>query len=544
MQAHSQNWMTWIAAGLTAVIVLSTSIYTLACFTGVPYMDMFDGTLYFYTKFSQGNWFSLWEQHNEHRIVLSKLLFLINMYLANGTTPFLEIIELGLAASMACLLVLFSQKIVAGPLLSILNLSIIALCFSMGQEQNFSSVFQSQFFLVYVLPLMCMYFAHRAVQDGRDHWRNFAISTVCAVLSALSMANGVFAVPMLLVYGILMNIGWRRIAILVMVSALVFVTYLYNYHSVQGHTDPLTAIRHPIALLEFVCVYMGHSMLVGFVIILASIYAFGYYLSKRKSHSAETALLGFIGFVILSAFITALGRVGFGQDAARSSRYATPAIAMIASLFILYRPLLALAGRWSFLQKPETGVLFLFLLVTGQKETLVVPPKQNFNAILGALALELRAQDQEIVGAIYPASRMAWAIETSAQARADHLMIWGMAPIRDSKLLYGSHIAVPNPQDCLLSVEMVTKIDMGQRINGWLGLPAATNEMIYLTDQSGAIFGVGLIGDYRPDISKLHPELNQRTGFGLYTRQDLRNIPLFIGTRSHRCPIPKTGLIQ
>lgn len=547
MATLKKNWMTWASVAMAALVIVTTGHYTLQSSTGVPYWDMFDSTVWFDTQFSQGDWGALWAQHNEHRIVLAKLLFLLDFQIAGGTTPFLHIVNLLLAGAMAWVLCLFSKDIVGGPSLSILNAIIVALSFSILQEQNFQDAFQGQFFLASLLPLLSLYFAHRSVQDGPQTWGKFALATLCAVLSILSMANGVFALPMLLVYGILMQISRRRIAVLAILSILGFLIYFYDYTRVTAHTSPLDAIKDPLGLFVFICVYLGHSVPTGLVVIIASVFAFVHYLPKRRLHSAEIALLGFVGFVLLSGVITAMGRLSFGLNAATASRYATPVLAALSALFILYRPLLQddlAAPLW---RRPSiwrwVGLGLLLSVLTAQQRSLEWVPERNFSHGLGALALELGLADPFTVGAIYPDAERALLV--SERAREIPQMIWAMAPIKDAKELIGSKIDITPPIECKLSVDHVTQQVANsrmQRWDGWIGLES--DQLVYLTDKSGTVFGVGLVGGRRDDVNNVYPELGHRTGFGLYAIAPLPTAPLFLGTKSQRCVLSNEAYLK
>lgn len=538
MDTLRQHWMAWAAAVMAALVVLTTSVYTFHSSTAVPYWDMFDGTLWFETQFSQGSWAALWAQHNEHRIVLAKLLFLLDFQIANGTTPFLHIVNLLLAGAMAWVLLLYSRSINGGPRLSILNALIVALCFSILQKQNFVDAFQSQFFLAYLLPLLSLYFAHRSVEDGDNRWGSFVAAVVCAAFAIISMANGVFALPVLLVYGILMRFSRKRIALLAVLSALGFLLYFYGYQRVGAHTSPLDAIQDPKGLFLFLCAYMGHYIALGFFVILAAIGAFVYYLPKRRFHSAEVALVGFVGFVLLSATITALGRLSFGIGAAHAERYATPVFAALSALFILYRPMLrenlsAQFWRWQMVWR-WPGFVLIIVVLLGQASTMRWVPERNFSHLMGALALELGLADQDTVGAIYPDA--ARALMLSTRAREVPQMIWAMAPIKDAKVLIGTKIDVSAPITCKFFMDKVTQRIANspmQRWDGWIGL--AADQMIYLTDEKGTVYGLGLVGGSRTDVQNVFAELGARTGFGLYAVHPLPKGGLFLGTKSTRC---------
>jgi hypothetical protein len=72
--AHSVNlarMLTILMAGLAVAGVCRA-------YSPVPFSDMWDGYLHFFMQVSDGDSGAWWRQHNEHRIVLARLLFWIN----------------------------------------------------------------------------------------------------------------------------------------------------------------------------------------------------------------------------------------------------------------------------------------------------------------------------------------------------------------------------------------------------------------------------------------------------------------------------------
>jgi hypothetical protein len=58
-------------------------------YSPVPHMDMWDGFLGFFIQPSANEFGAWWAQHNEHRIVLARLLFWIDQSLFSGAAIFL-----------------------------------------------------------------------------------------------------------------------------------------------------------------------------------------------------------------------------------------------------------------------------------------------------------------------------------------------------------------------------------------------------------------------------------------------------------------------
>src|SRR5687767_513075 len=71
-------------------------------YSPVPFWDMWDSYLGFFGSTRDGGFGVWWAQHNEHRIVFSKVLFWLDLAVVRrGSTPFLIACNFLLAAATA-----------------------------------------------------------------------------------------------------------------------------------------------------------------------------------------------------------------------------------------------------------------------------------------------------------------------------------------------------------------------------------------------------------------------------------------------------------
>ena len=77
---------------LTGSSVLLSVIGGVLNYTPVPMMDMWV-SLPFFERLQTGDWRVWWEQHNENRIVLSRVLFWLDISLFKGRGIFLIIVN-------------------------------------------------------------------------------------------------------------------------------------------------------------------------------------------------------------------------------------------------------------------------------------------------------------------------------------------------------------------------------------------------------------------------------------------------------------------
>ena len=164
----------------------------------IPYWDMWDSTVAFLINFSQGSaserFSLLFDQHNEHRIAWSKLLFLTDYALFNSSFVLLFLFN----ALLPFLAVWVVTKCASEKSLQVrLNVAAISNCFLflLIQMENFGWAFQSQFFLAYFFPLLGYYCVIRFWSESNV--RNGLIICLAALASAFTMANGaLFAFPL------------------------------------------------------------------------------------------------------------------------------------------------------------------------------------------------------------------------------------------------------------------------------------------------------------------------------------------------------------
>lgn len=177
----------------------------------VPFWDMWDGSLGFYMH-QQVDASAWWAQHNEHRIVLARALFFLDLKYFGGQAVFLLIVNYLLAGATFSLLAWCASRIVS-PVTTSMKITmavILGLAFLWTQENNLTWGFQSQFFLAQLLPLVALVLLWKSSLPGqRRHWW-FAASLGVGVIAAGSMANGVVASWLIFAGCVVGRQGWRR----------------------------------------------------------------------------------------------------------------------------------------------------------------------------------------------------------------------------------------------------------------------------------------------------------------------------------------------
>ncbi len=364
------RWLFLLCAVYLALLLLGMVTH----YSPVPFWDGWGGRYSVLPQLERNGWNAIIAQHNEHRIVISRLLFLIDQQVFGDRGIFLYFLNAAFALFGAALLVVFLRDSLGG-LRGSYAMSgavlIVALAVSWTQRENLAWAFQSQFFLAQSLPLLGFYGLHRA---SMGHRRWFWAAAAAGVASVGTMANGLIALPLMAVIAVFLRLRWWQIAALGVLAVVTSVLYLRGYQTPGHHGSPLESwLTTPLTNLHFVARYLGAPLraafappkwmcdIAGFIVMAGALYAFVTALRSRKTPSTEWALIGFLAFIGATAAITAGGRSNFGVHVALAQRYVTPALMAWMALGIIFAARYAGWGRSHL--KLVHGLLIAVLIV-------------------------------------------------------------------------------------------------------------------------------------------------------------------------------------
>lgn len=542
MLRSGKFWMAVFAILMFALAIVGG----INSYSPVPYWDMWDGTLNFYMRASSGE-NSLWlSQHNEHRILLSRLLFWLDYQLFDGLSYFLIIVNYMLMAFAIFLYWQFSQlqRSTNADLPQQIDSSIPAWLFSFFaagwlsqwmQWENLAWGFQSQFFLAQSLPLAAFY--SLAASTLKPHSSYYLAGTlVLGILSLFTMANGVIALPLLTLSAIIMRLSWLRVGLLVTCTVFGLLFYFGDYQTPGSHASILDTLRYqPLQLLEYVVLYLGSpffalagegrngliaASITGSTLIILSAVRLLIEIKARQINPVTIALLGYLLYLGGTAVGTGTGRVVFGVVQAVSFRYTTPALMAWAALILLYLPILTDAGRRYRKVMCVATILFCGLLFWRQLPALQAQHQKVFDRQVAALALELGIADGEQINHIYVMN--AGLIQIANQASDANITVFGQYPLKDLREKqndrYLSSTGVPACQGSLDSVAEIEREPDALRINGWIFNPMEESipSRVTITDTLGRIVGFTLTGQPRPDVAEAIHEDALLSGFSGY----------------------------
>lgn len=536
---------------LTLFSVIAGLFVTLAIiggfrnFSPVPFWDMWT-SIDFYNKISSGDWGVWWNQHNEHRIFLTRIFFWIDFTLFKAQGPFLIVCNY-LLAGLGFFIVynLLRENLETDQerfTRHVLGLVILCLLFSWTQNENLISPFQSQFFLVYLMPLAAFLFLHKASHSDTNATGLFFIASLLGFVSIGTMANGIFTLPLMVVLAILLRMKGWQISFLLVLSIIELSLYLYGFKSVDHHGSFNELAGDPIAISEYLLLYLGSpfyyfpgrsliaTQLAGAFLIGSSLYFAWKAVKNPGTSSLQLTLLTFLVYVGGSAFITAWGRVSLGLEQALSSRYTTPALLAWSILLVLYAPMIArLVSNQRVRILPM--IMLPLLLLPKQFHATHFDKETDFNKFLAVLALELGVRDEQQFSMVFPSAD--YLVGNSTKAIDENISIFGHPLIKDARVLLGQKIEERAPVQCAGSLGSTTVIETDPnylRLEGLIINPVTGKAppIVYILNSERSVVGYALTRQ---------PHRGDFKGFKGYLRADQLGKPLILQGSKSECAL-------
>ncbi|MFP3565448.1 hypothetical protein [Paraburkholderia sp. SIMBA_030] len=512
------------------LLTLATTVFAVwRHFSPLPFGDSWDGAIGFYIRAMQHPWHAFLEQHNEHRLAFSRLIFFADVRYFGGRNVLSLIANLVLAGALAATFYritlhhvpTLSQKARFG-----LAGAALVFVFSWIQNENFTWGFQSQWFAVYLFALLAFHSIERTAETEATHQRTKSLGWLAAALAgswaaAYSMSSGVLVFPVLIVQAIYLRLRFRSILTIAVVTATVWFAYFVDWQAPASSGNLTTGLtRHPIGAMRYVLLYLGapasHAGL-G----LTGAYACGLFalsvlaaycvnaLRHREKHPQATALLAFAVFVAGNALLTAGGRLWFGVGTALASRYTTASLASWLAL-IIFAAL-----------NSDSAVRLKRVIFVGACSTLLIASYQRmafksdhdvaYSRLVAGLALRAHVYDPEITKVVYPFPDVLTVIAKDAEAA--RLSVF--ARDQPDYLVPPDHISATVP--CIGDTNGISATTAPgiYRAGGWIYDPAGgqTARAIVVTDSAGTTVGTGVVGGERDDVRKQYGRRARYSGW-------------------------------
>lgn len=323
-----------------------------------------------------------WEQHNEHRLVLPRMVMLA---LARATQWDIRyeiaanVVIALLALGMLVLLIERTVRPVAPVIVPWLILAASLTTFSLTQWLNWIWGWQLQIFMNALAAVTTVW----ALARWRGRWLGLALALLAAIAGALSFATGLILlalIPLALLIGPRFDQGASRLTYVALAAAIgagVAALYLNGFHHPGQQPSPFFLLSHPVSYGYYVLAYMGSGLGAWSTPVSASWGAMGIatfawcsaWLWMRSPGLRHNTLLPWILlglYGILSGFMTGIGRAGYGVEQALGPPYITISslfwisLVVIAALVIAHR---LEDGTASKTRSQAAMVVIVFLLI-------------------------------------------------------------------------------------------------------------------------------------------------------------------------------------
>jgi hypothetical protein len=306
-----------------------------------------------YFKYLDGTyaWADLFSQHNEHRLVTTRIVLFADaiLFRMRGLLP------IGVTYASLGMMALLGARLIAQPGLDRLAASGLALglLWSTSQWLNLIWQFNVQFILVHLCVFVCLVALWRASESGSRAW--MALAVTADGMAVASLGSGLLVIGPALLLGLWLR-AWRPVAILAAFHALFVGLYFTGYQwPVQSSFylfDVGTIFRTTV---EFVGTAAGkHEFFVGLggMVLLAALVSHISWLviAHKPVDEACCVFAAMAVFPAVEAVVVGYTRASWGIH----PRYATASVFFWAAL---------LAALWRMTQKSRVRLVILPMTV-------------------------------------------------------------------------------------------------------------------------------------------------------------------------------------
>jgi hypothetical protein len=526
--------------------VMTTTRIAVQTYSPVIYWDQWSTVDNLMHSGDQISWSQLWAQHNEHRIPVARVACFADLLLFGGRNISL-LIEIYLVQLFHLLIFAWMiwRESSLSPAARWTALGLLLFCmFSPIQIENFSWGFEVTFVMAGFaasLAFACALWYSKAARKDGSAILPLVLCLLTAFVSECSLANGTLVWPTLLFLAFALRFARGAKLLIAGAGTLAIAVYLKGYQSPGHHSNPLTSIRHPFAIAKYVVTYFAGTWdpslpstsvwptisesLTGLAIGVALLSAFRVFRKSSSVSRLEIFLSAEMIFVLMSAIITALGRVDFGTVQATASRYQTIALVFWASLGLL---LLSWCGRSvsrnSWLIQFQVCVMVL-LMASASRFGLYQKFASDRQASLaiGYAALATGSADQESLRLLFPAPQLlpAWYQYLRAHNLGPDPRKYGSSVQRTATVIQpGPGSEAPR----IVGYQLITAsrcsgfFDAANPVSGrpgWFAVggwawDSAANKppvKVVLVESDGTVAGAADLGASRPDVPKAVPQI-------------------------------------
>jgi len=328
--------------GISAAFALAVLVYIAVYGVNVPYWDDWEFVSLLKAYGAGDHWVAkLYAQHNEHRFLFPKLLFLALAKLTSWNLK-AEMVAGWLISCAGFYIVwlLMKRSGIRGGLCMLL---VPCVYFNLGQWENILWGWQVTLYMMLFFVLAAVYLLSGVSQKPA----NLLPAALAGCAASFSFINGLLVWPVGLVQILLTPDAWpKRLgysAVWAVSGGAVWALYFRGYVRPAQHPDVFTFVHEPLTMALYFFANAG-SMLgmrtvqlavaAGAVLFCAFIlFAYLHYAGGGMARIVPWISLGL--FSMVSSLAIAVGRLGFGLRQALEPRYTTITLLLVISVLVL-----------------------------------------------------------------------------------------------------------------------------------------------------------------------------------------------------------------
>ena len=339
----SERGLLWrLSVAVAAIPILVYVGAFLRYSVNMPAGDDYDAVLDWLGKFIDSRtvfdkFHLMLEQHNEHRIVFDRLVFLTN-YVISGKINFIYLDAIGAVG----LFFIFFLLVRIANKLRVSNVSILVLAFlafNLRQWGLISFAMASiQQYWQLLFALLSLYLLRTCEDRSR-----FSASVIFALASTFTGAGGLLIFPIGVLYLIACRKDSRAMAIWLVFGAAAFLVYfvLLPYQgsaiSKQSHellfANPSKAVCFTLAFLGGYMRRTGPATVFGGLSLIIFVFILCLKI-RNRSFNDSAFVASLISYIVLVAIAAGVSRSAIGLEEALSSRYTIYGLVLLALLYI------------------------------------------------------------------------------------------------------------------------------------------------------------------------------------------------------------------
>jgi MFS family permease len=225
-------------------------------FSPIPGWDWWDCALEFVAEVKAGKFSAWFAPCYEHRMVLPKVLFWLDVNLFGGHSLFALLggLTFGVFAWLLLFCIALPERTTPGDHRFYIGATLALLAFSWMQISNFlGGIGTAPEFMVIFFPLATFF----ALVKSQKSPLSFFAAILLGIGSAGTGANGLLALPIATALALALEMGWWRVALLAVISAAVWAAYFTDFNFLYESTK-FAAFANPIGFLQFFFAYVGN----------------------------------------------------------------------------------------------------------------------------------------------------------------------------------------------------------------------------------------------------------------------------------------------